>query len=659
MNQNSAFLSNALTNFIKSKYTIDPNLDQLLQIGVISFISNLQYVADSVNVNTLSNLSIGIKLFLIPLIGLVSNNIKYMILLVFIKFVYDKYYKIQKDNSINKILKSTTIDNVNDDVVTEPVYQVIDVSNIKSKIISLYKFIKLHPEFFDNSVSYRFIEYDDEVFPIYNEPLQFYDKIHNISGIINTEYTFKINTKNEVMHNFIFKMSIKKGDNHFKCYVTQLINYVQSQSKFGDVVELNYYKIMNNSLVIHNYYNNHIEKWVDECNSIEDGYFSNHKKFIFSIMKQKSNYDINSSNNWNNLILEGPPGTGKSSLIYRIAVLMKRNIISLDLTLYLDKKKELYAIFHGNDFKLPDDDNKVYNIHSNIIVLEEFDNTIMKLVELEKIYQLKIDLIDKFQENKRKALTSQMSKTEFKSKKTIEEAANSDSGNYLTSCKESIDNSRKFDTNLHTINGDVDNIIKIHKEFHKSDVLRLGDLLELFQGSVPIKDRMIIATTNHFKKIKTFLPALFRNGRMTPLSFEYLDWESFTELCEFYFNDKPFSSEFKIIIPTSQLIELALKIQSVNGDVNDFELEVQNNQSKKNEEEVNEEEVNQEEVDDGQSPDVSDMRSSQHSICPAKQDDKKNINNIKEEILKQLSNNNQVKGIEENINDDMLSNLLY
>ena len=435
----------------------------------------------------------------------------------------------------------------------------------------MYKFIRMHPEFFDNSVSYKFIEYDDEEFPVYDEPLNFNDKIHNINGIINSSYSNQKNAKGEIIHNFIFTLHIKKGENHYKCYITQLNNYIQTQSKFGNIVDLNYYKIMNNSLVIHNYYNNTIDKWVDDCKSIEDGYFSNHKQFIFSIMKQKNNYNINTSNNWNNIILEGSHGLGKSTLIYRLAVLLKRNIISLDLTLYLDKKKELYAIFHGNDFKLPDDDTKIYNINDNIIVLEEFDNTIMKLVELEKIYQIKIDLIEKFQINKQNLLAATMKKTEFKTKENTDIV---DNDNYLTAAKESIDNSRKFDNNLHTINGDVDNVIKIHKEFHKNDVLRLGDLLELFQGSIPIKDRMIIATTNHFNKIKEFLPALFRNGRMTPLAFSYLDWDSFVELCQFYFHTNPTNNKFEIILPTSQLIEMALKIQSINGNVKQFEQDI-------------------------------------------------------------------------------------
>lgn len=195
----------------------------------------------------------------------------------------------------------------------------------------------------------------------------------------------------------------------------------------------------------------------------------------------------------------------------------------------------------------------------------------MKLVELEKIYQIKIDLIEKFQINKQNLLAATMKKTEFKTKENTDIV---DNDNYLTAAKESIDNSRKFDNNLHTINGDVDNVIKIHKEFHKNDVLRLGDLLELFQGSIPIKDRMIIATTNHFDKIKEFLPALFRNGRMTPLAFSYLDWDSFVELCQFYFHTNPTNNKFEIILPTSQLIEMALKIQSINGQVQQFEQDI-------------------------------------------------------------------------------------
>ena len=67
MNQNSAFLSTSVINYIKNKYKVDPNLDQILQIFVISLIGNVQTVIESLNANTLSNISGYGKLILIPL----------------------------------------------------------------------------------------------------------------------------------------------------------------------------------------------------------------------------------------------------------------------------------------------------------------------------------------------------------------------------------------------------------------------------------------------------------------------------------------------------------------------------------------------------------------------------------------------------------------
>jgi hypothetical protein len=93
----------------------------------------------------------------------------------------------------------------------------------------------------------------------------------------------------------------------------------------------------------------------------------------------------------------------------------------------------------------------------------------------------------------------------------------------------------------------------------------MSDLLELFQGPVPVKNRMIVATTNHYDKIKNELPALFRAGRMTPLEFTYINWDDFIELCEYYFDKKPECKPTKIYMPTSEIIELVQKYK-INDD---------------------------------------------------------------------------------------------
>ena len=116
---------------------------------------------------------------------------------------------------------------------------------------------------------------------------------------------------------------------------------------------------------------------------------------------------------------------------------------------------------------------------------------------------------------------------------------------------------------------------------NKSDILRLSDLLELFQGPVPIKDRMVIATTNRYEDIKNIIPALFRAGRLTEMEFGYIDWGSFCELCRYYFSKDPTIDKVDINIPTSQITELVTKY-ILNKDFDGFIYDVLEQINKKN-----------------------------------------------------------------------------
>ena len=224
---------------------------------------------------------------------------------------------------------------------------------------------------------------------------------------------------------------------------------------------------------------------------------------------------------------------------------MKKSIISVDLSLYLDKKKELYALFHGQEFKLPEGSNS-YNIANNtIIILEEFDNTIRKLVDLEQIYKLKQDLIELDFDKKKQSLINDDGATDI--------IASDDH------------RSKKEKLSIAKITHEIDQILHTNNINIKSDLLRISDLLELFQGPVPVKDRLIIATTNYYEDIKNTLPALFRPGRLSPLAFNYLTWDLLNELTQYYFDTQMTVDQFKITIPTSQIIELAIRYK------NDFE----------------------------------------------------------------------------------------
>ena len=118
------------------------------------------------------------------------------------------------------------------------------------------------------------------------------------------------------------------------------------------------YKILSNNLVEYAFYENNITKWTTDVDKLQNEFFSEHKDYLFSIMNNKISNDTQTDNSWNNMVLYGPPGTGKSSFVYRAAVLLKMDIVSLDLSMYMDKKRELFALFHNQEFALPNINNK-------------------------------------------------------------------------------------------------------------------------------------------------------------------------------------------------------------------------------------------------------------------------------------------------------------
>lgn len=305
--------------------------------------------------------------------------------------------------------------------------------------------------------------------------------------------------------------------------------------------------------------------------------------------------------------------THNSSCIYRISMMLKLSIISVDISLYLNKKKELYSLFHGQEFSLPNSNNKEPAISNAIIVLEEFDHAMSKLLDIENIFKYK-DVIKReylTMKNKEIKVRTQELVEEYTVKNVSEEKSDkmsyakkleelkklTDSGNDIDydkfvememlndgfdmqnnkvhdKARQNVLKKRDFDNEICGINAELNNIIRSMDDDNKSNILRLSDMLELFQGPVPIKNRIVMATTNNFEKIRDALPALFRSGRMSPIHFDYLDWGSLNELCVHYFEQNLSCEARKITIPTSQIIELAIKHVLTKKSFEEFEAEL-------------------------------------------------------------------------------------
>lgn len=537
----NTIIINTIVNTIATRLKLDSSATNVLNILALKLLTLVR------NYDSSKLTKLKIPKPLVSLLDKFVNNLKYFIVLYAIKFIYSKKDFIHSFNKPKQI-ESTSNE--------EPELFEIDISNITKLIDVVHKFISLHPDFFKGDINYRLVQLEDnpEPYRVYNDKLYFNDLLHSVNGYITTAFSKHVNHKNETTYNYDMKLYIKKNVPNDTCYINQLERYIIKQTKMGKVVDLSYYKIMPKNLIMSNFYKESIEQWTDDVKYLEDSYFCEHKDFLFSVMKSKMNGDLSSANGWNNLILHGEAGTGKSSCIYRIATLMKRSIVSVDLSLYLDKKRELYNLFYGQTFQLPSEEKKVNVPENAIIVLEEFDNTIRKLLALEKIHLLKDNLVEADFKNKQNILLNQ-------GREQADEPTVIFSDKDLLSGRAG---SKSDKLSINKVTHEIDQAIHSNTVLIKNDTLRIFDLLELFQGVVSPPSRVIIATTNHYEEIVNSMKSLFRPGRLSQLKFNYLSWNLLNDLSMYYFGKSMSIEPIEITIATSQIVEMALKYKLSN-----------------------------------------------------------------------------------------------
>jgi hypothetical protein len=263
-----------------------------------------------------------------------------------------------------------------------------------------------------------------------------------------------------------------------------------------------------------------------------------------------------------------------------MAMQLKMSIISIDISLYVNKKKELYSIFHGQDFYLPkisgdSNENIKYSSKNCIIILEEFDKSINHLFKIQTLLNMKSGMQTNILRQKQlnsKNLIDQ--KTKYS---PSEQDDDDDENDGVRAARLAVSHAVKDrEKDINTITSDIKSLVKDLTSDTQNDDLSLQDLLELFQGPIPIKDRLIVATTNNFEEIKIKIPALFRSGRLTPVEFNYLDWNSLNELSQYYFDKQLTIPKKDIRIATSQIVEIAVKYALIDKDFNGFQSELSN-----------------------------------------------------------------------------------
>lgn len=328
--------------------------------------------------------------------------------------------------------------------------------------------------------------------------------------------------KNQVVTDWVYIypniiIDEKRSKCDFMEYYSKIEKYLREYNKNN--ISLDYLKVLGSKEEKQNVENHHcVNFYKGPLQTLEekekifiDSFFHMKKDIIWNTLK-KVHYEPDFFHSFGqnprmNILLYGPPGSGKSSFVYRIARCLDRHIVSLDINT-ITSKKELYKLIQK-----PFINQYCYTPREVIIVLEEFDIAVKKLHKAEK-------------------------KAEKK---------------------------KSFTRDDYYLPKSEDSAIVMPIFSNDNDKIYLRDLLDILQGTIPIDGSIIMATSNKYEEIKDFCPELFRSGRMTPIYFGYLDEDNFKNVCKYYFGLDPkqslcdimFSKEFTI--KTSSIIEKALE----------------------------------------------------------------------------------------------------
>ncbi len=382
------------------------------------------------------------------------------------------------------------------------------------------KYICVYDEFFNQKINYiypdgKLAKYVNR-YPELNVPIYFIDKKLNVKGY----YLYKLKPENksdESSKYTPFIIEIYYNGIHDVANLYFKMKKLAS-SEYHDNITLYYVKafqIKNGSLekskrII---YEGPKLIFSNTLNDFMKDFFHQKKQYIINLLKSVNNQQ---GINRMSLLLYGRPGTGKSSLAYRIARILNRNLLVEDLRIM--SKQLLYQTLISPEI------NGIDYTHKDVVYLyDEFD---IGILELQKRENNKNKLDDLFIEN------------------MIEINKNKESNN--TSDKE------------------LQTKTTCNKEILYD--LTVRDLLELIQGCDPMDGAIILATTNKYDEIRQICPELFRPGRFTPVYIDYISREVFNELTMYYFQKVTDKFLPKVIeLPTSQLVEMA-QLCKLSGD---------------------------------------------------------------------------------------------
>jgi len=255
------------------------------------------------------------------------------------------------------------------------------------------------------------------------------------------------------------------------------------------------------------------------------------------------------------LLLHGPPGTGKSTFAYRIAMCLKRHIISIDIRSL--KRDTMYQII-----RRPVVNGKFLQAKNVVFVFDEFDLVVSELyykaIALQRIINnWNTSMTKKFKRSDTSDSVDDFeSDTDTKTKKKSDENESNDCDELYKNSDDNTNGDKKTSHNraYKKIVGSID----IKNYGYMDDCLRLEDLLELLNGPVPNNGMIVIATTNKFSKIKEMCPALFRPGRLMPVHFDYASEQTIQEISNYFFDKDVVLRKKSECITTAQIMNIII-----------------------------------------------------------------------------------------------------